>query len=174
MGTWELTGTWLTDPSHLVAETGMDPSMAIRKLKTHGFRSRSPMGALMLSLNINNVPICGPATHYITGDGSYDTHPDNPGIHQFVWEHFQGLNHVVQQWSIVVVRSPVIKWLSALPKLLWLAIDARRMGNCLTICVSRKFLTGDPAKMFLMFAHFSVRSKSVACSFVTSPTTPIL
>ena len=46
---------------------------------------------------IDDVPIRGPATRYITEDGSYETHPDNPGIRRFVWEHFQGLNRVVQR-----------------------------------------------------------------------------
>jgi hypothetical protein len=55
MATWELTGTWLTDPSHLVAETGVDPSMAIRKLKTRGLGSGSPASALVLSLTMEHV-----------------------------------------------------------------------------------------------------------------------
>ena len=46
---------------------------------------------------IDDVPICGPATHYLTEDGSPETHPDNSGIRCFVWEHFQGLNRVVQR-----------------------------------------------------------------------------
>ena len=58
MGTWELMGTWVTDPSHLVAETGADPSMAIRKLKTCGFRSGSPMSALVLSLIAELNMVC--------------------------------------------------------------------------------------------------------------------
>jgi hypothetical protein len=33
-----------------VAETGADPSMAIKKLKTRGFGSGSPASALVLSL----------------------------------------------------------------------------------------------------------------------------
>ena len=57
MSTWELMGTWLTDPSHLVAETGADLSMAIRKLKTHGFGSGSPTSALMLSLSLATLII---------------------------------------------------------------------------------------------------------------------
>ena len=43
-------GTQETDLSHLVAETGVDPSMAIRKLKTCEFGSGSPVSALVLSL----------------------------------------------------------------------------------------------------------------------------
>jgi hypothetical protein len=46
---------------------------------------------------IDDVPIRGPATRYIRADGSYETHPDNPGIRRFVWEHFQGLNRIVQR-----------------------------------------------------------------------------
>jgi hypothetical protein len=46
---------------------------------------------------INDVLIHGPASWYIQLDGSYETHPDNPKIHRFVWEYFQGLNHVVQR-----------------------------------------------------------------------------
>ena len=30
---------------------------------------------------IDNVPIRGPVTRYISDDGSYETHPDNTGIH---------------------------------------------------------------------------------------------
>jgi len=45
------------DPSHLVAETGVDLSMAIRKLKTRGFGSGSPASALVLSLMTHHVPV---------------------------------------------------------------------------------------------------------------------
>ena len=46
---------------------------------------------------IDDVPIRGPATQYRLSDGSYQTHPENPNIRRFVWEHFQGLNRVVQR-----------------------------------------------------------------------------
>ena len=46
---------------------------------------------------IDDVPIRGPATRYLTEDGSPETHLDNSGIRRFVWEHFQGLNRVVQR-----------------------------------------------------------------------------
>ena len=48
------------DLSHLVAETSVNPSMAIRKLKTHGFGSGSPCAQLLqeTSLNIfNDIPV---------------------------------------------------------------------------------------------------------------------
>jgi hypothetical protein len=37
-------------------------------------------------LYINNVPIKGLMTIYQTVNNSYETIPENPGIHQFVWE----------------------------------------------------------------------------------------
>jgi hypothetical protein len=46
---------------------------------------------------IDDVPIRGPATRYVLSDGSYETHPNNPGIRRFIWEYFQGLNRVVQR-----------------------------------------------------------------------------
>jgi len=45
---------------------------------------------------INNVPCWGHTTCYINSAGMYETHPDNLGICQFIWEHFEGPNHVVQ------------------------------------------------------------------------------
>ena len=45
---------------------------------------------------IDDVPIHGLATRYIQPDGSKERIPENPGIRRFVWEHFQGLNRVVQ------------------------------------------------------------------------------
>ena len=56
---------------------------------------------------IDDVPICGPATCYLTKDGSPETHPANSGIRRFVWEHFQGLNRVVQR------MKPSENWLEA-------------------------------------------------------------
>ena len=46
---------------------------------------------------IDDIPIRGPATQYCLSDRSYQKHPENPNIRHFVWEHFQGLNPVVQR-----------------------------------------------------------------------------
>src|SRR5271156_205347 len=46
---------------------------------------------------IDDVPIKGPVSRYVNGDGTYETIPDNSGIRRFVWEHFQNLNRVVQR-----------------------------------------------------------------------------
>ena len=46
---------------------------------------------------INDVPVRGPASRYIKEDGEAETIPENPGIRQFIWEHLQDVNHVVQR-----------------------------------------------------------------------------
>jgi hypothetical protein len=45
---------------------------------------------------IDNVPVKGPASRYILPNDEFETIPENLGIRRFVWEHFQGMNHVVQ------------------------------------------------------------------------------
>jgi hypothetical protein len=45
---------------------------------------------------LDNAPIKGPPMQYEQPNGSYKTHSDNPGIHRFIWEHFQNLDRVVQ------------------------------------------------------------------------------
>jgi hypothetical protein len=46
---------------------------------------------------IDDVPIKGLTTTYQKVNDSYETIPKNPGIHRFVWEHFENLNGVVQR-----------------------------------------------------------------------------
>src|SRR6201996_1396778 len=46
---------------------------------------------------IDDVPIRGPAERYVLADGTDERIAKNPGIRRFVWEHFQGLNRVVQR-----------------------------------------------------------------------------
>jgi hypothetical protein len=44
---------------------------------------------------IDDVPVKGLTTMYQKVNDSYETIPENPGIHRFVWEHFENLNRVV-------------------------------------------------------------------------------
>ena len=46
---------------------------------------------------IDDVPVKGPRTYYLRSDGTFETINANPGIRQFVWEHFQGLNRIVER-----------------------------------------------------------------------------
>jgi hypothetical protein len=45
---------------------------------------------------IDNVPVKGLTSHYILPSGDFETIPENTRICRFVWEHFQGVNRVVQ------------------------------------------------------------------------------
>jgi hypothetical protein len=45
---------------------------------------------------IDSVPVKGPCSYYQDSNRAYETIPENTGIRRFVWEHFQGLNRVVQ------------------------------------------------------------------------------
>jgi hypothetical protein len=47
--------------------------------------------------HIDDVSIKGLMTTYQKVNDSYETILENPGIHRFVWEHFQNLNRVVQR-----------------------------------------------------------------------------
>lgn len=46
---------------------------------------------------IDDVPVKGPTSRYILSNGDFETIPENTGIRRFVWEHFQGVNRVVQR-----------------------------------------------------------------------------
>jgi len=60
---------------------------------THILRSEIPHLTVPY---IDDVPIKGPKSYYQSNDGTYETIPENAGIRRFVWEHFQGLNRVVE------------------------------------------------------------------------------
>ena len=53
---------------------------------------------------IDNILVKGLTTRYIKEDGEPETIPENPGIRQFIWEHFQDLNHMVQ-WMKLLWRN---------------------------------------------------------------------
>jgi len=46
---------------------------------------------------LDDVSILGPRTCYLSKDSSYESIPENPGIRQFVWEHFQDVNRIFHQ-----------------------------------------------------------------------------
>jgi hypothetical protein len=40
-------------------------------------------------------------TRYQRADGSYETIPENPGVHHFIWEHLQVQNRILHRLRIV-------------------------------------------------------------------------
>ena len=45
---------------------------------------------------VDDVPIKGPASHYILPDGSYEVDPENPGVRCFIREHLLDVSRVIQ------------------------------------------------------------------------------
>jgi hypothetical protein len=45
----------------------------------------------------DDVNVLGPPTRYESLDGTYQTHPENPGIRRFVWEHCIDANRVLHR-----------------------------------------------------------------------------
>ena len=43
----------------------------------------------------DDVPIKGPKTRYELEGGGYETHPDNPRVRRFVWEHLNNVNRIL-------------------------------------------------------------------------------
>ena len=46
---------------------------------------------------INDLGIKGPPTRYEKADGTFETHPENPGIRRFIWEHAEVVNRVLHR-----------------------------------------------------------------------------
>jgi hypothetical protein len=55
---------------------------------------------------IDDVAIKGPVTHYENADGTYETIPENSGIHRFIWEHLANVNQILQQCNITYNPDP--------------------------------------------------------------------
>jgi len=46
---------------------------------------------------IDDLPIKGPTTQYIDGDGKPEVLSDNPGIRRFIWEHAQDVHRIMHR-----------------------------------------------------------------------------
>ena len=46
---------------------------------------------------IDDIPIKGPATRYLTANGTEECIPQNPGIHRFVWEHLNDVHRILHR-----------------------------------------------------------------------------
>ena len=92
------------------------------------------------STYIDNIPICRPTEWYVLMDGTDGHISRNSEICQFVWEHFQGLNQVVQQ--VKYSGSMFSRYKSVL-------------GGFLTKLMWTRLSTGDPARIYQKFVHSS-------------------
>ena len=46
---------------------------------------------------IDDLPIKGPNSQYLDADGNPELIPENPGIHQFIWEHAQDIHQILHR-----------------------------------------------------------------------------
>ena len=46
---------------------------------------------------IDDLPIKGPATQYLDSNGKPETHPNNPGVRRFIWEHAVDVHRILHR-----------------------------------------------------------------------------
>jgi len=64
---------------------------------------------------IDDVPVKSMQTRYQCEDGTYETIPDNPGIHHFIWEHCIVINRILQRLENVGATVSASKFVLAAP-----------------------------------------------------------
>ena len=64
---------------------------------------------------IDNLPVKSVTTQYENLDGSYETIPDHPGIHHFIWEHLQVVHWILQQLENIGVMVSTKKFILTVP-----------------------------------------------------------
>ena len=52
---------------------------------------------LVANVFIDDIPIKGPESQYLDGNGNPETIPENPGIRRFVWEHANDVHRVMHR-----------------------------------------------------------------------------
>jgi hypothetical protein len=64
---------------------------------------------------VDNVPVKSVQMRYQREDSTYETIPDNPGIHRFIWEHCIMINHILQCLENVGTTVSTSKFILAAP-----------------------------------------------------------
>jgi len=64
---------------------------------------------------VDDVPVKSVQTCYQRKDGTYETIPNNPGIHRFIWEHCIVINRILQRLENVGTTVSVSKFVLAAP-----------------------------------------------------------
>jgi hypothetical protein len=64
---------------------------------------------------IDNLLVKSGTTRYQDEDGSYETIPENPGIHRFIWAHLIVVNRILQRLQNVGATVSAKKFMCAAP-----------------------------------------------------------
>jgi hypothetical protein len=126
---------------------------------------------------LDDVPIKGLPMRYERADSSCETHPDNPSICRFVWEHSQNLNHVIQHIKYVGCTWSGPKAFLSVPETLIIghmccyegrrAADSKvdkicNWGPCNNLSEVRAFL-GTASLMQIFIKNFLLIARPLTC-----------
>jgi len=64
---------------------------------------------------VDDVPVKSVQMHYQHKDSTYETIPDNPGIHHFIWEHCIMINRILQRLENVGATVSTSKFVLVAP-----------------------------------------------------------
>jgi hypothetical protein len=124
---------------------------------------------------IDDVPVKGPKSTYLKTDSSFETIPANPSICQFIWEHFENLNRVVQRMKYCGGTFSGPKLYLCVPEIIVLGhrctpegrlpdesrVSAiRKWGPCQTLSEVRAFL-GTVGVVQIFITNFALRTHSL-------------
>src|SRR6266403_1702795 len=78
---------------------------------------------------MDDCSIKGPATHYETSDGSYDTISDNPGIRTFIWQHLVDVHRILHRLRCAGTTVSAKKLFVAVPEVVILGHKCNYEGH---------------------------------------------
>jgi len=122
---------------------------------------------------LDDTGVKGPLTRYKLPNRPYETIPENPGIHRFIWEHFQNISHLVQQMIYVRCMWSSIKGILCVPEAVIVGhlctyegrradkgkvVEIAKWGPCKTLSEVRAFL-GTMGLMRIFIKNYS----AIAC-----------
>jgi len=122
---------------------------------------------------LDNAGVKGPPMHYELPDGSCETIANNPGIHRFIWEHFQNLSRLVQRMIYVGCTWSELRGILCIPEAVIIGhlctydghwadtskvAKIAKWGLCKTLSEVRAFL-GTAGLMRIFICNYS----SIAC-----------
>jgi hypothetical protein len=114
---------------------------------------------------LDNAPIKGLLMRYELPNGLYKTHPNNPGIRHFVWEHFQSVNHIVQHIKYVGCTWSGPKAFLCIPETLVVGHMCYYKGRCAADSKVDKICNWGPCTNFSE-VHPFLGTAGLMCIFI--------
>jgi len=80
---------------------------------------------------VDDTNVKGPATHYETEDGGYETIPANPQIRHFIWKHLNNIHRIIHHFLCAGATISAKKLTIAVPKVTILGYKCNYKGRVL-------------------------------------------